>query len=152
MVHARYGSKDAILDTLFRTEYEKRLSPTPDPAATGLDQALAHFDRIRELCAEDRDFLRAMFVMSFEAAKNSSPLRRPMQAWILQGADVVKAALRSGIRDGSVRPDIDLGRAVSDISSAVFGIAYQWIVLPEDYDLARELKYVRARIIRDIGT
>jgi AcrR family transcriptional regulator len=152
MVHARYGSKDAILDTLFRTEYEKRLSPTPNPEATGLEQALAHFDRIRELYAEDPDFLRAMFVMSFEAAKNSSPLRRPMQAWILQGADVVKAGLRRGVRDGSVRPDIDLDRVVSDVSSAVFGIAYQWVVLPDDYDLERELKYVRTRIIRDVGT
>ena len=42
-----YGSKDAILDTLFLNEYEKKLSPAPDPKSSGLQQALAHFDRIR---------------------------------------------------------------------------------------------------------
>ena len=32
MVHARYGSKDAILETLFATEYENKLSPALDPS------------------------------------------------------------------------------------------------------------------------
>ena len=151
MVHARYGSKDAILDTLFRTEYERRLSPVPDPNATGLVQALAHFDRIRELHADDPGFLRAMFVMSFEAAKNSSPLRIHMQTWMLQGAHVVEQGLRRGVRDGSVRRGIPMQRAVNDISAAVFGVAYQWIVLTDHCDLARELAYARERLIREYG-
>lgn len=152
MVHARYGSKDAILETLFKNEYEKRLNPDPNPDASGLQQALAHFDRIQELYVEDRDFLQAMFVMSFEAAKNTSPLRRRMRTWLQRGAGVVETGLRNGIRDGSVRNDIDVERAVNDVSAAVFGLAYQWVVLANRYDLARELKYVRARIIRDYGS
>ena len=36
MVHARYGGKDAIIDTLFRTTYEARLGTTPDDDANGL--------------------------------------------------------------------------------------------------------------------
>ena len=69
MVHARYGSKDAILDAFFLHEYVTQLSPDPDPDATGLQQALAHFDRIGQLAAEDPDLLRAMFVATFEAVK-----------------------------------------------------------------------------------
>jgi hypothetical protein len=55
--------------------------------------------------------------------------------------------LRKGIRDGSVRPGIDIARAVSDISTAVFGIAFWWTALPDQYDLAHELTTVRARIV-----
>ena len=40
MVHARYGSKDAILDAIFLREYMAQLSPDLDPEATGLQQAL----------------------------------------------------------------------------------------------------------------
>jgi AcrR family transcriptional regulator len=152
MVHARYGSKDAILDTLFLTEYEKKLSPALDPDSSGLQQALAHFDRIERLYAGDRDLLRAMFVLTFEAVKETSPARPRMQMWLKRGAHTVEAGLRSGIRDGSVRPDIDVDRAVNDFGSAVFGIAYQWIVQAYPYDMAQEMAYVRTRLIRDYGS
>ena len=55
------------------------------------------------------------------------------------GAAKVEAGLRKGIRDGSVRPDIDIDRAVNDISAAVFGIAFRWTALTDQYDLGREL-------------
>jgi AcrR family transcriptional regulator len=152
MVHARYGSKDAILDTLFVTEYEKRLNPALDPDATGLQQALAHFDRIEQLYAEDRDLLRAMFVLTFEAVKVTSQARPRMRMWLKRGADAVEAGLRNGILDGSVRPDVEVDRAVNDFSGAVFGIAYQWIVQAYPYDMAQEMAYMRARLIRDYGT
>ena len=151
MVHARYGSKDAILDTLFLIEYEKRLSPALDPDSSGLQQALAHFDRIEQLYTEDRDLLRAMFVLTFEAIKETSPARPRMHMWLKRGAHTVEAGLRNGIRDGSVRPDIDVARAVNDFGGAVFGIAYQWIVQAYPYDMAQEMAYVRERLIRDYG-
>ncbi len=74
MVHARYGSKDAILEA-FLHEYVKRLNPDPDPGTSGMQQVLAHFDRIEEIYTEDRELLRAMFVATFEAVKTTSPLR-----------------------------------------------------------------------------
>jgi AcrR family transcriptional regulator len=152
MVHARYGGKDAILDTLFRDEYEMHFSPVPDPEASGLDQALVHLDRIRQFYAEDRDFMRAMFVLSFEAVKKTSPVRRRVRTWLKRSADSVAAGLRNGIRDGSVRSDIDVDRAVNDISAAVLGVAYQWTVLGGGYDVDQELTYLRARLSDTYGS
>jgi AcrR family transcriptional regulator len=151
LVHARYGSKEAILEA-FLHEYVKRLNPAPDPASTGIQQVLAHFDRIHEIYLEDHELLRAMFVATFEAAKTTSPLRRRVRAQLKSGAVKVEAGLRNGISDGSIRPDIDIGPAVKDITSAVFGIAFQWVVLPEAHELEDELNSVRARIIRDYGS
>jgi AcrR family transcriptional regulator len=151
MVHARYGSKDAILDAFFEHGYVHRLLPAPEPDATGMENAVAHFGRIRELYAQDRDFLRAMFVMTFEAVKTTSPVRTRLRAWFERGVEAVEEGLRNGIADGSVRPDIDVARAVNDISAAAFGIAFHWIVLSVSYDLAMELDHARARIIRDYG-
>ncbi len=150
MVHARYGSKDAILEA-FLGEYVKRLNPDPDPRTSGMRQVLAHFDRIQEIHAEDRELLRAMFVATFEAAKTSSPLRDRVQSQVLGGAVKVEAGLRNGIEDGSVRPDIDIHAAVKDIAAAVFGIAFQWVAVPQAHDLDDELNSVRSRIIRQYG-
>jgi AcrR family transcriptional regulator len=151
MVHARYGSKDAILETLFATEYVNKLSPAPDPQSTGLQQALAHVDRISQLHDADRDLLRAIFVLTFEAIKATSPAGPRIRMWLERAADMVEAGLRSGITDGSVRPDVDIDRAVNDFGSAVLGTAYQWIMQAYPIDMAQEMAYVRARLIRDYG-
>lgn len=150
MVHARYGSKDAILEA-FLHEYVKRLNPDPDPDANGLAQVLAHFDRIHDLYTEDHDVLQAMFVATFEAVKTTSPLRDRVRAQLVGGAAKVEEGLRKGVEDGSIRADINVGEAVTDITAAAFGIAFQWIVVSDGHDLGSELTSVRARIIRDYG-
>ena len=150
MVHARYGSKDAILEA-FLHEYVKRLNPDPDPKNSGMDQVLAHFDRIEEIYTEDHELLLAMFVATFEAVKTTSPLRERVRDQLRNGAEKVEMGLRKGIRDGSVRSGIDIARAVNDISTAVFGIAFCWTALPDQYDLGRELTSVRARIVENYG-
>jgi AcrR family transcriptional regulator len=152
MVHARYGSKDAILDTLFATEYERKLSPAPDPDSSGLAQALAHVDRLQRLHTEDSDLLRAIFVLTFEAAKATSQAHPYIRMWLKRAADTVEAGLRTGITDGSVRPDIDIERAVNDFGSAVLGTAYQWIMQAYPYEMADEMAYVRARLIDEYGS
>jgi AcrR family transcriptional regulator len=150
MVHARYGSKEAILEA-FLHQYVKRLNPDPDPATTGMQQVLAHFDRIEEIYLEDPDLLRAMFVATFEAVKTTSPLRDRVRRELEGGAAKVEIGLRNGIEDGSVRPDVDIGPAVQDITAAVFGIAFQWVVVSDAHELKSELDSVRVRIIRDYG-
>ena len=152
MVHARYGSKDAILDAFFLHDYVRDLSPEPDPKASGLAEAVGHFDRVRHLFAEDREFLRAMFVAAFEAVKSTSPLRPRVQAWLTRGIDRVETGLRRGLVDGSVRADTDVDRATADVSAAIFGAAYLWTVSGQRYDLDRELCYLRDRFIRDYGS
>jgi len=151
MVHARYGSKDALLDTLLRAEYEDRLSPVPDPAASGLQQVLAHFDTFEELFREDPAFLESMFVLSFEAVKRATPVRPRIVAWMNRITDNVESGLRSGIDDGSVRADTDVAAAVTEIIAAGVGIAYGWIVIPNRFELLVELDRVRARITRVYG-
>ncbi len=149
MVHARFGTKDAILHALL-DEYVKRLNPDPDPKKDGLAQVLAHFDRIEDLHTQDPDLLRAMFVATFEAAKTTSPLRDNVRTQLEGGAVKVEIGLRNGIDDGSIRTDIDIDSAVNDITAAVFGMAFQWVVVP-GHDLDRELHQTRARITRDYG-
>ncbi len=152
MVHARYGGKDAILDTLFRNTYEARTDIDLDGDLDGLRQSVQHFDRVISLYAEDREFLRAMFVLAFEAVKSTSPMRSRLQEWLTGGADTVNAGLRAGIADGSVRADVDIDSATIDISTAGLGVAHHWMVFGDRYRLDEALTSVRDRIIRDYGS
>lgn len=151
MVHARYGSKDAILEA-FQQVYVARLNPDPEPGTTGLQQVLAHFDRVQEIHAEDASVTRAMFVSAFEAVKTSSPLRDGVREQLSGAAQKVAVGVRTGIADGSLRHDVDADAAVRDITGSIFGIAFQWVVLPEEHDLDHEINCVRARIISGYGS
>lgn len=151
MVHSRYGSKDALLDTLFRTEYEERLDPSVALAVSGLCQVLSPFDRLSELLIEDPDFLESMFVLSFEAVKRNSALRDRITAWMDQVAATVETGFRRGLIDGSVRSDLEVDRAVADVVATGVGAAYGWIVLPGRFNLAVEFDRLRWRIQRDYG-
>ncbi len=55
--------------------------------------------------------------------------------------DVLPAGLAPGEIDAAVR----------DITGSIFGIAFQWVVLPEEHDLDHEIDDVRARIISSYG-
>jgi AcrR family transcriptional regulator len=151
MVHARFGSKEALLNTLFSVEYEQRLNPPADQATTGLQRLLAPFDRIEALFDEDPGFLESMFALSFEAVKRGSVLRPRITAWLEQVAGTFEDNVRAGIADGSVRPDVHIADAASDVLARGVGIAYGWIVLPQRYDLRAELDRTRALIIRSYG-
>jgi AcrR family transcriptional regulator len=148
MVHARYGSKDALLDELMRTEYEERIVPAPDETATGLERVLARVDRLADLATEDERFLKAMFVLSFEAVRGSPALTPRITAWMTGLEKGVTDDLDKGKDDGSVRADLDTSTAARDILIAGVGVAYAWIVLPGT-DLHVELARWRGRIIED---
>ena len=86
-----------------------------------------------------------------EAVKTSSPLRDRVRSQLQSAAVKVETALRQGITDGSVSPDVDVRAAVDDITAAVFGIAFQWVVLPDAHDLESEIARTRGRIVADYG-
>jgi AcrR family transcriptional regulator len=151
MVHARYGNKDAILDTLFRTTYEAQFDTNDQRVDTGFEQAIGHVDRIISLYVGNPAFVRAVFVLTFEAVKSTSPIRGRIQDWLTRGAETVEKGLRAGIADGSVRADVDVEAATSDISTAGLGVAYQWIVFGDSHRLDDQLKVMRDRFIRDYG-
>ena len=95
--------------------------------------------------------MRAIFVLTFEAAKATSQAHTHIRMWLKKAAQTVEAGLRAGLADGSVRPDIDMDRTVNDFGAAVLGTAYQWIMQAYPYDMAVEMTYVRERLIREYG-
>jgi hypothetical protein len=147
-VHARYRTKDALLDELMRTEYEQRSVPDFDQSATGLDRVLRYVDRLGQLASEDERFVKSMFVLCFEAVRGSPALNPRITRWLTGLEASFAGALVKGKDDGSVRADLDTPIAARDIMVSGFGIAYAWIVLP-GADLHTELTRWRARIVRD---
>jgi AcrR family transcriptional regulator len=148
MVHARYGTKDALLDELMHTEYEQRILGGVDDAGTGLQRVQAFVDRLDQLATDDERFLKAMFILSFEAVRGSAGVTPRITRWLADLEAGIVAALTAGKSDGSVRADLEPANAAREAMIEGFGIAYAWIVLPGT-DFHAELARWRAHIAAD---
>ena len=103
-----------------------------------MQQVLAHFDRIEEIYTEDHRIASRDVRADLRGRQDDVAVFVSAYGISLErAARQVEKGLRNGIGDGSVRSDIDIARAVNDISTAVFGIAFWWTALPYQYDLGR---------------
>ncbi|QVI27225.1 helix-turn-helix transcriptional regulator [Mycolicibacterium neoaurum] len=151
MVSQRFGSKEALLDELLTLDYEDRLMPRPIEGVSGMEQLQTLFRRISEVYTEEPQFLEALFVLGFEATKRGTSVTARMASWINQVADLVEGAVRRGVQDGSFEPGIDIDDAVADIISTIMGVAYGWLVLPDRFDLPRQLDRMAQTVSQKFG-
>jgi AcrR family transcriptional regulator len=151
MVQARYGSKEALLDAVMRSEYEELIEAPSEPGTPGLDQVLGRIDTLRQLVAEDPRFVRALFVLSFEAVGRATALRPRMAGWLERLEAGLVDSLATGQRDGSVSPDIEPPPAAREIIAMGIGIAYRWTLMPDTVDFEAETGAWRRRVESSFG-
>lgn len=139
MVRDRYGSKDALLEAIQR-EYEQRLITTADPGGSGLEQVIAAAARVREMVERDPAYLRAILVVSFEAAGPLAAMRPVLRDWVATLNAVVAAWLEQGRDDGSVRADVQPRHDAERLIAQAIGLAYRWVLEGDDATFLRLLE------------
>jgi AcrR family transcriptional regulator len=147
MVRARYGSKDALLESIFGGELDRRLLPAGEEDLTGLPWVLARVDHVAQLLEEERELMRAFCVISFEAAGPIPSLRSWYSQWLAHYEREMADHLRAGQRDGTVRPGIDPDTEAHDFVLKGIGLVFRW-TLDEAYDLAGQFRAWRAQLER----
>jgi AcrR family transcriptional regulator len=138
MVRVRFGTKEALLDTILTSQYESRLDAADDPSESGLDRVLGRIARMRRFAEEDGQLLRAMLVLNFEAAQADDQLRTRIRRWLDQFLGGIIEAVRAGQADASIASEPDADTQAREILSTAIGYAYWWIVEP-NFDLPTEL-------------
>jgi AcrR family transcriptional regulator len=146
MVRARYGSKEALLESIFGVELDRRMLPDTDEDLRGLPWILARVDHVAQLLDEEPDLMRAFCVMSFEAAVSVGSLRAWYSAWFRSYEEQLAAQLRAGQLDRSVRVDLDADYEAARFVLTGIGLIFRWTLDPAGYDLAAQLADWRARL------
>jgi AcrR family transcriptional regulator len=148
MVWHRYGSKEHLLESLM-DEYKRRLLRTPTGERSGIDEALAQIDLIREMAAENPELLRAFYVLCFEAVGPLPNLGPWMKEWLTDYRTLVAKALRVGQTDRSVREDLHPETEARRFVMYGSGLAFSWILDPESTDFKAELADWREHLHAD---
>lgn len=136
MVRDRYGSREALFETLVQNELDPRIMPRPAEGVSGLDRVLSQVDMFVTLVKDEPIIARCFFVLAFETAGPIKSLRPWFQEWFAAYEEQMKQALRDGAADGSVRADVefDLDFETELFFSHAVGLAYRWTIDVEGFD------------------
>ena len=152
MVRDRYGSKEALLETLLDSEFGPRLLPSlrRERTGTGLERVLGQLDDLLAAVEESPEIMRAMIVLSFEAPGPAGTVGPWMTKLIAGFEDEMVAHLKAGAEDRSVRKDVDFAFEAQHYVSYGIGLCYRWVLNPGEFDFARAIKDWRERLERSL--
>ena len=147
MVRDRYGSKDALLQSVFDT-FAERLLPAVrrERGGTGLDRVLGQLDDLLGAVEREPETMRAMIVLTFETPAALQNFAGWFDGLIADYEAELADHLAAGQADGSVRKDLDPAREAEIFVSYAIGLCFRSALRREDYDFAGEIKTWRARL------
>lgn len=150
MVRVRFGTKEALVDSILKTLYEDRFTAAPAEGASGAELLLQSIRELREFAIADPVLLRAMFVLYFEAIQADDLLRKRVTEWLDTSTRSFLSAIRIGQADGTIDRDLPAIELSTELLSTLIGYAYLWIVNPAAFDLAGALDAWLAKLARTL--
>lgn len=151
MVQFRYGTKEALLETLLRDEYETRLLLDTSGESTGLARILSQIDRLHDEALANPELMRGFFALCFESFGPVQSLSDWINDWLARYDEVTVSALETGVADGSVRPDIDPDAEAGAFVASGLGYAFRWMVSPETVDYPALMRQWREQVRRHLA-
>jgi AcrR family transcriptional regulator len=147
MVRDRYGSKEALLQSVFEAFAELLLpAMRGERTGTGLDHVLGQLDDLLHAVEQEPETIRAMIVLTFETP---GPLQN-FADWfdrLIAGYEAELAQhLAAGQADGSVRKDLDPAREAEVFVSYAIGLCFRSALRRDSYDFAGEIRRWRERM------
>ena len=138
LVTARFGSKAGLVEALIHRVWSGLRDAGIVPLTTGVDglaSLMGLIDGIHQQAMTNHRDMRAMNALIFEALSADDDLRDRMAAFNDAMRVEIADALRRGVEDGSVRSTVEPERSAVVVTSALVGIAYQWLLHGDDFDL-----------------
>ena len=154
MVRDRYGSKEALLQSLLASEFEGRLLPAARrkrQSATGLRRVLGQLDDLLDAVENEPEIMKALIVLSFETPGPLGSARPWYATMIARYEDEMIQSLEAGQRDGSILGDIDLAHEAEHFVSYGIGLCFRWTLDRGGYDFPAQIRAWRARLERSVA-
>jgi AcrR family transcriptional regulator len=150
MVRDRYGSKEALLQSVFDTFAELLLPAIRrERGGTGLDRVLGQLDDLLDAVEREPETMRAMIVLTFETPAALQNFSNWFDGLIAEYEAELAGHLAVGQEDGSVRSDLDTAREAEVFVSYAIGLCFRSALRRDGYDFAREIIAWRARLAED---
>jgi AcrR family transcriptional regulator len=118
-------------------------------------RGLAALDRLIELVQHNTmvpGLVQAYTVLMGESVGEDHPAREWFRDRYPRRRANIAAAIRAGIETGEIRPDLDCDAVAAEIIAMMDGLQVQWVLNPEQVDMARVFADYIAGLRRAIRT
>lgn len=149
MVHARFGSKEQLVNAVIQSAFEGPLTVPLPESATGLERVLARIDAVGQLVDENPALMRMLFAVEFQAAGKGSGMSERVATWVGQLREDTLEGVREGQRDGSISRELDAEDTAYAITVEGVGSAFLWTVDPNE-DFRRRIDQWRDRTVKTL--
>lgn len=147
MVRDRYGSKEALLQSVFDTFAELLLPAIrSERDGTGLDRVLGQLDDLLDAVEREPETMRAMIVLTFETPAALQNFSGWFDGLIGEYQAELANHLAAGQADGSVKADLDPAREAEVFVSYAIGLCFRSALRRDGYDFVGEIKAWRVRL------
>jgi AcrR family transcriptional regulator len=144
MVSARFGSKEALVEQLMHSEYERRMLPQIDPQA-GIDGLLLWIETIQGEIRTAPDHMRAFYTLVFEAVGPIPSLRPWVEDWLARCVRHAAACLTAARQAGQLRDDVDIDAEAELFVYSGVGLGYRFVYDSDLSEFDRALERWRVR-------
>jgi AcrR family transcriptional regulator len=148
----RFGSKDNFLQELlkhFNYAWIDQLRVYTEDRE-GVQTFMAAMDALEHFLIDQQRYMRGGYIIWYESIGSDNAIRRQLARNHLQYRRDVERWLRDGIRDGTVRADVDVVNFAVLYLTFVSGTIYQWLVAPETVNLKSAFRYFRELARREL--
>jgi AcrR family transcriptional regulator len=147
MVRDRYGSKEALLQSVFNTFAELLLPAVrAERGGTGLERVLGQVDDLLGAVEREPETMRAMIVLTFETPAALQNFSGWFDRLIADYEAELAEHLAAGQADGSVRADLAPAREAEIFVSYAIGMCFRSALRRDGYDFVGEIKAWRERL------
>lgn len=147
-VRDRYGSKDGLLLALHERYERLLLGEGPASAPTSVEEFLA---RLGSFASEHPEWLRAIFIVSFESVGASEAFAPTVRRWIATLESTALGLLRVEQEAGRIRADLDLDAYVPRAVDALVGSAFRWTLAADGSDGAAFIQSRAAQALAELA-
>lgn len=140
LVTARFGTKENLLNSLVERITADWAEHEVLPKLEGLsslDAMLTYLDRVADQWEKDPIPVAALWSLAFEALRAESPLRERFVPFHKGVMATVRRYIEGGIKDGSIRPDVNARTEALMYTATIRGIIYHWLLLRDDAEVQR---------------
>jgi AcrR family transcriptional regulator len=137
LVTRRFGSKQGLLIALLDHMIDVWMQGTLLPAVsrqTGIPGIRAFFAAFCGNARANSSNLKALESLMFEGLWGEAEIKERLATVQKRGPEVFSDLIQGGVRNGTIRPDIDADAVALMASAALRGATYWWL-LDDDFDI-----------------
>jgi AcrR family transcriptional regulator len=154
LVTERFGSKQRLVEVLARQIQERFAHEALGPALegrTGLRAILIAADTYLDALARASETVRLYYMLMAESIALVPEIRPTFARANRDLRALVERWIEDGIESGEIRPDVDRAARAAVIVGTLRGLALQWLVDPDGFDVAAVRAQLRASLEAELA-